>query len=116
MTTARDTITETMDVHRWGSMMSCHCGAPIDEDMPYISHRAHVIDELVNALAPQRITAVEELDELPVGSVVRSANGVWQKDPDDDGINPWTAPGSQRLYAARWVMLPAEVLALGSEG
>ena len=114
-TTARDTITATIDQHRWGSKWACNCGLPLDEDMPYITHRAHLVDELVAAIANPQVTTVEELDALPVGSVVRSANGVWQKDPDDDGISPWVAPGSQRLYAARWVMLPATVVALGSD-
>ena len=62
---------------------------------------------------PRTVTTAEELDALPVGSVLNTDTGAWEKasDPDDaDDITFWLQAGNRRWNPSRDVTLPATVL------
>lgn len=62
---------------------------------------------------PRTVTTSEELDALPVDSVVRDTKGfVYQKwaDIDEPEIPWWAAAGDSRMYPANRIALPATVL------
>jgi hypothetical protein len=70
-------------------------------------------EEALEAAKPRAITTAEELDGLPVGSVVNTDAGAWEKasDPDDaDDITFWLQAGNRRWNPSRDVTLPATVL------
>ena len=75
MTASRDKVSATLDTHRRGSRWACNCGFALDEDMPYITHQSHLVDELVKATASEQVTTEAELDALPDRTIVRSAAG-----------------------------------------
>lgn len=61
----------------------------------------------------QTITSIEELDTLPVGTVVRSDMGiVWEKDEytEDPEFPWWCSPGDSHQYPTRRISLPATIL------
>jgi len=62
---------------------------------------------------PRTITTVEELDALPVDSVVGDWTArVYQKDAEEEApeFPWWMMPGDQRRYPAKRITLPATVL------
>ncbi|AYN58875.1 hypothetical protein PP634_gp49 [Arthrobacter phage Richie] len=62
---------------------------------------------------PRTITTAEELDALPIGSVLITDAGAWEKvsDPDDaDDITFWLQAGNRRWNPSRDVTLPAVIL------
>ena len=111
MTTAKDAIATTMDIHRWGSKWACNCGVPLDEDMPYITHRAHVVDELVKVTASQQATTAAELAELPDRTVIRSAAGTIACLNGDSAY----FFGFETSVARNLLELPVTILQLGTD-
>ena len=66
---------------------------------------------------PRQVTTVEELDALPVESIVRDATGfTWDKWWDDDGheFSWWATTGDRTEYSPKRVNLPATVLYEGT--
>lgn len=62
---------------------------------------------------PRTITTVEELDALPVESIVRDDLGfTYDKWWDEDGseYNWWATTGDRREYSSKKIALPATVL------
>lgn len=62
---------------------------------------------------PQQVTTVQELDALPVGSVVRTDRaGVYEKGcfPDEPDFPYWLVTGMSREFASLVLSLPATVL------
>ncbi len=80
---------------------------------------AHQDYELADALLAEGwrkvrvVTTVEELEALPVGSVVRDAKEfIYEKchDIGDPDFPWWASTGEQRRFSARFSYLPATVL------
>ena len=74
---------------------------------------ADTVIAVIEATKPRVVTTVEELDALPVGSVLNTEAGAWEKvsDPDDaDDITFWLQAGNRRWNPSRDVTLPATVL------
>jgi SAM-dependent MidA family methyltransferase len=72
-------------------------------------------EELIEAgyRKPRTITTAEELDALPVDTVIRTAGGrVYEKGcyPDDKEFPFWSMTNEQREFGSRQVPLPATVL------
>ena len=64
-------------------------------------------------IKPRTVTTAEELDALPVDSVVGDWIGrVYQKDAEEEApeFPWWMTPGDQRRYPAKRITLPATVL------
>jgi hypothetical protein len=113
--------TERNELLRKLSNTICNASNYPERAVPYLlgGDMSKVLDETVDALIaagytkPRIITTVEELDALPVNSVVRDFKEfIYDKWDDEDtpGFPWWVTTGDSRQYASRVIALPATVL------
>lgn len=76
----------------YGSAWACRCGKPHSEE-----HVAAMWREACT------IRTAEQLDALPVGAVVRNADGVWETDEP----RTWVTPGHEAPFGPQLLVLPA---------
>ena len=88
-----------------------HHGEPVNK-WRHVA-RAALAAAAPHLMAPRTITTVEELEALPVESMVRDGLGfTYDKWWDEDGseYNWWATTGDRREYSSKKIALPATVL------
>ena len=74
-------------------------------------YRGHVTAAVAAYLGHTEVTTVEELDALPVGTILRDLDGsAWLKDADEEGATWWTVTGSEDGFNPRGILRPATVI------
>lgn len=118
MTKAKETIATTLEQH-WSaeydvtkSQFQCKCGAPLNEDMPAIELRAHLVEQLLAAAASPQVTTPDELAALPDRTVVRGAAGTVANLVGGSAY----FFGYEASVSRQLLDLPVTILQLGSEG
>lgn len=75
--------------------LDCKCGRPINSDEDWARHMDEVLKATTVSLAAKQVATIEELDALPVGSIIKDDEDIFCV--DELGVVNLSADPSRRF-------------------